>query len=265
MQRKKKPRIAPRLAQTVEDNVRSIFEESDNPECIRDRFLSKAEGKEGNHDLPLILRSGWQAWKTAKIDMVTNLGVIAALLLSVIMGLAMAPLTANEADDFWKEMRVTFSDVYLVLCMISAILCMLAVIFSVVYTIIVETYCVDLDDFLNFSNSKIDGLIMGLVLICVDVTCMGLSFGGVVIMGNPAATITFAIGFLGAFSGSFFAGRLLSSQRNIATQSAKESGVEYAEIVRKVYEEVCGAAEGTAQPEGAAQPAAPPVGQATTN
>jgi len=222
----------------VKENVRQIFAFADehNAGYIKSRLLSKCRGMEGSHDLPLILKEGWEAWKQSKKNLMSNQGFVAALILPVILTLALTPLERNEADDdfSWR----TYQDVYLCLGMVIAILCIMIVINSVLYALVIDTYCLDLGNFFKFQDRKVDGFTTNSLLIVLILTCEAVGCGAVVILRNPLAHVMFIISnvaIIGIIWGGFM---VLLPMRRQATQDALAKGDAYMKVIEQVWGEI---------------------------
>ena len=81
----------------------------------------------------IMLRRGWEASLQQVKDHIINLGVVAALLLSVILGLAVEAPEPVESDDRLADARPRIREAFICLCMLSSVFSITAVAVSVFY------------------------------------------------------------------------------------------------------------------------------------
>jgi len=236
--KKKNCRISASTQERVKENVRQIFAAADVQDAgyIKSRLLCKCRGMEGSHDLPLILKEGGEAWKQSKKDLVSNQGFVAALILSVILTLALTPLERDELDD--DSSLQIYHDVYLCLGMVITILCIMIVINSVLYALVIDTYCIDLGDFLKFQDTQVDGFTTYSLLIVLILTCEAVGCGAVVILRDPLAHVMFGISNVAIIAIIYGGLMVLLPMRRQATHDALAMGDTYTQTIEEVWSEV---------------------------
>jgi len=179
------------LKKSMEDNMREVYNSSDNPAEIKTDLLYYANSKDCDF-LALIMRSGWMTWKQQMKDQVVNYGVVAALVLSVVLGLAVAPLTPNTAKDAWADRRESFADLYLIILLLSSSFAFICIVISLVQVVTYDQWALDLDDFIYqvkfFKNNTFASTSL---IICAVLGFLAVPFGGVVILADPHASIIF--------------------------------------------------------------------------
>lgn len=189
------------------DNLRDIFENTDEPKASKENLL-KMLNKHPDWVL-LVVRSGWRTLRTEHRDILINQGVVAALLVSVLMGLAVAPLQPNNIEDSWAEHREVFCRVYQCLCMSAFFFAIIAVHMSIWSVMVLGMY--GSNDFYDYTTTlnKLGGdgkLVYVPSLAAMFLSVAAVAFAAVVILEETEASILFYTFFGGMLVVAIFCG-----------------------------------------------------------
>eukprot|EP00931_Biecheleriopsis_adriatica_P029688 TRINITY_DN17588_c0_g1_i4.p2 TRINITY_DN17588_c0_g1~~TRINITY_DN17588_c0_g1_i4.p2 ORF type:complete len:351 (+),score=56.05 TRINITY_DN17588_c0_g1_i4:108-1055(+) len=174
-------------ARHITENLATFFQDSDNPAELKRMLLHAAED---DPDFCFkLLRQGFEETYAAKCEQNVNEGIVAALIISVLLAMAIEPPDAIEVDDFWTESRETMHGLYMYLCLLGTMMALAATFFSLYWVNISRMYVVDVDRFIWWCcNQKIRSMevcVMGSLLCCA--LAMGVGF--VVVTRDPLATV----------------------------------------------------------------------------
>jgi hypothetical protein len=150
-----------RLEEAARSNLKAMFKGSDDPDGLRSAL--KKLVVEDREMCYAMLRNGWERTLQTSRERATNLGVIGVLIFSTAIQMSVQPLESSESSadvlnnisletDMWSDKRDEFEAVYQVLISLGAFLSAWSVVSTALYTLWIQTYVSDADDFLWFTK-----------------------------------------------------------------------------------------------------------------
>lgn len=135
-----------------------------------------------------MLRRGWEASLQQVKEHIINLGVVAALLLSVILGLAVEAPEPVESDDGLADARPRIREAFICLCMLSSIFSITAVAVSVFYVEHVDKV-VSAREWLTFDRYFCEEMVEWPVLLSLITLLIALILGPLIVLELPTAAV----------------------------------------------------------------------------
>jgi len=185
-----------RVGRTAQKNLHEMFEGSDNPQ-----ELKEALGKVAKDDPKLtfaMLRFGWEKTLSIRRERAVSIGMVGALIFSVTLGMAVAPLeptervTAEGFEDFWSDVRPLFEDMYNVLITFGATLSAVSVVNSALYILWIQIYVSDADDFIWFCREyHVTHWVDAPMVLALFFSVLAVAFASVTLYPNPVASVCF--------------------------------------------------------------------------
>eukprot|EP00811_Abedinium_folium_P003521 NODE_13237_length_1177_cov_3.429524.p1 GENE.NODE_13237_length_1177_cov_3.429524~~NODE_13237_length_1177_cov_3.429524.p1 ORF type:complete len:250 (+),score=30.16 NODE_13237_length_1177_cov_3.429524:33-782(+) len=233
---------------TVEDKLREIYRVSDEPSHAKVCLLALSESNECFY-IPLVVRQGWEAWKQQQKDQAINNGVISALILSIILSLAVSPLSkAPSEGSLTDAVRSRYADAYLITCIASSFFSVIAVLCSFASIYVYDVFCVDFDDFSYMQRKWLLGgwLVQFPNMMSILLCEVSLMLGSVVILPENLAIPS----FWGALSLTVISQVTLWMPIGLGGRFArrtyrKNHKEKYERLIDKVYREICAENETT--------------------
>jgi len=167
-----------------------MYAGSDDPDMLMKSL--KAEVSRGSADGIAMVRLGWAQALQIRRDAVTNMGIVAALVASVALGLATSPLELPEEDEAWTaRQRISMAETYLVLTSLSSVLALVATAMSLVWVNYSMIFVYDADDALWFFGAIVPGIIDVSLVVCILLLIPGFVVGSAVVATSVASRIIF--------------------------------------------------------------------------
>merc|ERR1711879_58899 len=137
--------------------------------------------------------SGWEAIAEGHRSNATNVGVVAALVLSFVTGMVLELPEVVDVDDSWADSRESMLEAYGVFATASSSLCVACVILSIIWVHHSVAFVSTGDEFLEFVT-RFPTVLVDICLI-LGVLCFGVAFclGVVLVQANTAATTSLVI------------------------------------------------------------------------
>eukprot|EP00403_Amphidinium_massartii_P010186 CAMPEP_0178416526 /NCGR_PEP_ID=MMETSP0689_2-20121128/24109_1 /TAXON_ID=160604 /ORGANISM="Amphidinium massartii, Strain CS-259" /LENGTH=256 /DNA_ID=CAMNT_0020037873 /DNA_START=26 /DNA_END=796 /DNA_ORIENTATION=+ len=181
-------------------NILEMLEGSDSPEAMRERMLepfANDSTKYGSvkNNIMKMFRNGWEKELEHMQSGMTNLGVVAALVLSVTLGLVQQPVVEPVLEDssVWDDSRDVMADISFASFHFATQCSLICVVLSVMWVNYSLGFIHDADDFIWFvrfmPRQTVDALLV-VSLICCSV---GLTTLSPVVWADPVASITFYV------------------------------------------------------------------------
>eukprot|EP00932_Pfiesteria_piscicida_P017343 SRR837773.4226.p1 GENE.SRR837773.4226~~SRR837773.4226.p1 ORF type:complete len:208 (-),score=60.25 SRR837773.4226:90-629(-) len=121
------------------------------------------------------------------------MGIVSALVASVTVGSALAPLELPDVEDDWTDRRMVMKETAQAFLAVSAILAILSTIMSLVWVNYSMIFVLDADDAFWFMRA-IDGSVVDTTLvICLLCTSIGVVLGATIVNVKTASTVTFVL------------------------------------------------------------------------
>eukprot|EP00811_Abedinium_folium_P002583 NODE_12372_length_1228_cov_20.196185.p1 GENE.NODE_12372_length_1228_cov_20.196185~~NODE_12372_length_1228_cov_20.196185.p1 ORF type:complete len:253 (+),score=47.88 NODE_12372_length_1228_cov_20.196185:192-950(+) len=234
------PPVAECTSDTVEDKLRELYRFSDEPSHAKHCLLILSDSSECFY-IPLVVRQGWEAWKQQQKDQALNNGVISALVLSIIVALAVSPLSKAAPDgSLTEDVRGRYADAYLIFCIASSFFSVIAVLTSFTSIYVYDVFCVDFDDFHHMYRNWLLGgwLVQFPNMISILLCEVALIVGAIVILPENLAIPTFwgAIGLTVVSQVTLWTPILLGAR--FAKRSYRKNHKDrYERLIQKVYRE----------------------------
>jgi len=185
--------MQPKSVGVNEADVREIFtgiiKSTTDPAHCEERWAEIM--KSSDQDLLGVLTRGWQACVSDKRSNCTNVGVVAALVLSFVSGMSLdlpEPVTADEGWD-----REAMYNIYSALLATSTALCLGCVLLSIIWVNHSTTYAISAEEYLALI-SRFPTVVIDVSLI-VGVLCFAAAFllGVVLVKDGATAYVSFFI------------------------------------------------------------------------
>jgi len=188
------PPYQQRVGVTARQNMKEMFESSDNPQELRECLKSVAS------DDPKLtfamLRFGWEKTLSIRRERAVSVGFVGALIFSVTLQMCVTPLEPMEAalaaDDMWTDFRAIAEDLYHVLITLGATTSAISVVNSALYILWIQIYVSDADDFIWFCQKYpvsmwVDAPMVSALLFSV----LAVAFASIALYAQPVASICF--------------------------------------------------------------------------
>eukprot|EP00913_Durusdinium_trenchii_P016901 g15889.t1 len=203
-------------------------------------MLKKNGGKQ-QKEATRVLHIGWREAMNNKTNSWINMGVVAALVFSVLFSAINQPFGVIEANDMWQTHREAMNNVLVCLLYISTIFGLITVVLTILLLIHMAAYVNDADDFLFFMNLNPTHLVDLCIVVCL--LCGGVSIPLAAVVGNkePIGSICFFTGIL-TFTGVLYIylrSLIVNNQRVAKRQKETEEHQEtIARILREELEKI---------------------------
>mmetsp|Transcript_41704 Transcript_41704/g.95710 ORF Transcript_41704/g.95710 Transcript_41704/m.95710 type:complete len:244 (+) Transcript_41704:81-812(+) len=181
-----------KLAEGMVQNVLEMLAGSDDPMAMKARLLEILSGKgawESRNMVVKMLRFGWQAQLEGMRTGVTNLGVTAALVLSVTLSLIIEPPQPTDDESAFEEVHKELSDVAYICFHLATLFALVAVIFSIIWVNYSISFLHDADDFLWFCGFFPANRVDIVIVLCLLSAFAGLIVSTAVVARDPAASM----------------------------------------------------------------------------
>ena len=139
------------LDDLMRENLKLAYETSDKADLVRTTLIGMLDKR--SYRVGIVLRRGWQSWMQATKDHVINLGIVGALLLSVILGLAIEPPDVSAVEDGIASAHQALRTAFACMCGLSSVLSIHGIIAAVYYVKYVDQVVCDVDDWLTFDST----------------------------------------------------------------------------------------------------------------
>lgn len=231
------------LRRKMEENMRLAYSLSDCPALIKKQLLGKLHKR--NYSVGLALRCGWEAWMQAKKDSVTNMAIVSALILSVLLGLIFGAPEAIEAEDGLKDVRSACRDIFILCCIGSCLLAMFSIFASIYYIKYLDQSVTDLDDYISFDTHFKKKIIELPCIASLVLAEIALAVGCLVIFKEAVAWPAFSVTVLFTVAQCVFIGILSSRVKTDVRRRMGDQNNDLREIIESVYDELYPAKTGT--------------------
>lgn len=176
-------------------DVVEMFAGSLDPPAARDKLLAALDKR--NAQAKDCAERGWAAAMAETTSNTTNMGVVAALVLSFSASLAISPLTPlPDADDMWSDHRERMADVCTALFFLGTMFAVSCVIVSVLQVNYATAFVNNIDDFLWWINFFPKALVDALLVICLLLVVVGSIVAMPVVNPDPLASVCFFSGIV---------------------------------------------------------------------
>lgn len=180
------------LKATMQQKVEEMMAESHKPASVRESLMSLTRGRR-QWLLALLLRRGWNDAYAGMTSRWTNMGLVSALVLTMI---SLDPLEAVDADDFLSESREGIAHAYIIF-MVVAFGCGVGSLLCSTYLLIWSSEIVtDADDLIFIAQGYGMKLWWLLPVICVHAFIIGKMLSLLVIYQATPAMVYFLTGIL---------------------------------------------------------------------
>mmetsp|Transcript_176786 Transcript_176786/g.430066 ORF Transcript_176786/g.430066 Transcript_176786/m.430066 type:complete len:246 (-) Transcript_176786:48-785(-) len=184
------PKGHPDLQNGMRANLMEMYAGSDDPDMLMK--LLKAAVLRGSADGIAMVRLGWAQALQIRRDAVTNMGIVAALVASVALGLATSPLELPEEDEAWTaRQRISMAETYLVLTSLSSVLALVATAMSLVWVKCSMILVHDADDALSFFGELPPGIVDVVLVVCIALMIPGLVVKSIFVFTSDASRVIF--------------------------------------------------------------------------
>jgi len=135
------------------DNIVEMFKATDNADEMKQKLLAVLANPKFDPMKPLVvgmLRHGWERELEGSQSFVTNIGVTAALIMSVTLGYVFQPANqpVPDGDSIWDDERDIMADITFVCFEIASALALGCVVMSLMWVTASTNHVHDADDFL---------------------------------------------------------------------------------------------------------------------
>lgn len=215
----------PKYEEDMLSNLVAMFASCDETEFMRDELMRRVASND--RQILNFIVQGWdkclENWRTVQ----TNMGIVAALVLSVSLSLTMTKLEMAQPDeeDRWTGLRTQFWNVYYVCLMMASLSALMAIVFSIVWVNYSLIFVLDADDAVWFIKYVPSGLTDVMTVLNLVFLFIGVPFGMVVQLGEPAATICFSAGWvsMGLVSVWYFTMLFLNTRKALQTMAKHQA------------------------------------------
>jgi len=164
------------------DNILEMLKGGDDAGGMKDKLLAvfapdKPKFSPVKNAVVKMFRHGWQTELSNSQSFVTNLGVTAALVLSVTLGLVLQPVNSAvpEGDSMWDDSRDVMSDITFACFHLASGSALLCVIVSLMWVNSSIAHVHDADDFLWFLQMFERGTAVKWLVVCLVCTGVGVA------------------------------------------------------------------------------------------
>ncbi|CAE7464154.1 unnamed protein product [Symbiodinium natans] len=235
-----KKKLAQPVVSTWSSNVKQMLQASDDPKDFHDTLVAMLQSNGERYQFAVsLIQEGWETTVSKHQNNWVNMGVVGALILSVLFSAMNQPFAKSPADDMWRELRDFFEKALVVLIYLSTTFGLVAVILSITLLVHMSFFVHDPDDLLYFMLVHTGSFVDLSLIFCL--VCFGISvpMAAVVTLEDPTMLITFVpvaiilLGVLGFYLRSLY---LLSRREKAkATPSHKQS---FVQIVADAYAQI---------------------------
>eukprot|EP00435_Cladocopium_sp_Y103_P037772 s839_g10.t1 len=237
-----KDAVAASWQEILANNASDMLKSSDEPAALLETLQQMLKAGGGQHKVATtVLHIGWREAMSNKTNQWINMGVVAALVFSVLFSAINQPFGTTTADDMWAEHRVNMNKVLICLLYISTIFGLITVVLTILLLIHMASFVNDADDFLFFVKLNPSGLVDISIIICL--LCGGISIPLAAVVGNeePIASICFFTGIF-TFTGVLviYVRSLVYNQKRVTARMKSLSGHQEAmqQILRQEFEKI---------------------------
>ncbi|CAK9112546.1 Dynein axonemal heavy chain 1 (Axonemal beta dynein heavy chain 1) (Ciliary dynein heavy chain 1) (Heat shock regulated protein 1) (HSRF-1) (hDHC7) [Durusdinium trenchii] len=239
---KKGGTIAGSWTEVLATNAAEMLKSSDDPQALCETLATMVKnGGKQQKEATRVLHIGWREAMNNKTNSWINMGVVAALVFSVLFSAINQPFGVIEANDMWQTHREAMNNVLVCLLYISTIFGLITVVLTILLLIHMAAYVNDADDFLFFMNLNPTHLVDLCIVVCL--LCGGVSIPLAAVVGNkePIGSICFFTGIL-TFTGVLYIylrSLIVNNQRVAKRQKETEEHQEtIARILREELEKI---------------------------
>jgi len=237
--------LASSWTEVVKANVEDMLKYSDHPAELKDNLLNMLASKDRQSAMTL-LHIGYKEARDGRQNAWINMGVVAALVFSVLFSAINQPFGIIQADDMWSSHRETMNKVLICMLYISTIFGLITVILTIFLLIHLGSFVSDADDYIYFMQLNPHGLVD--VSIVITLLCGGVSIPLAAVVSNeePIASFCFFLSmatFLGVVI-IYVRSVVCNSkrrQKRVAEVASQED--QLALIVKKAYDSLLSATE----------------------
>mmetsp|Transcript_55426 Transcript_55426/g.104058 ORF Transcript_55426/g.104058 Transcript_55426/m.104058 type:complete len:254 (-) Transcript_55426:64-825(-) len=182
-------------------NASDMLTSSDEPAALLETLVHMLNAGGDKHKVvTTVLHVGWKEAMANKQNSWINMGVVAALVFSVLFSAINSPFAMIEAaDDMWTDHRANMNKVLICLLYISTMFGLITVVLTILLIIHLGSFVNDADDYLFFMNLNPSGLVDISIVVCL--LCGGIAIPVAAVVGNeePIASICFFTGIVTLF------------------------------------------------------------------
>lgn len=173
------------------DHVQAMLQSSDDPTELRDALMMMLQSSGERYQFAVsLIQEGWEKTMEKKQSSWTNMGVVGALILSVLYSAINQPFQKSAAVDHWTDLRTLGEKILIVCLYLSATFGLISVILSILLLVHLIYYVRDADDLVYFALLHRDSLVDVSLIACL--LCCGISIPVSALVTNeePVASIT---------------------------------------------------------------------------
>lgn len=237
-----KDAVAASWQEILANNASDMLKSSDEPAALLETLQQMLKAGGGQHKVATtVLHIGWREAMSNKTNQWINIGVVAALVFSVLYSAINQPFGKITADDMWADHRENMNKVLICLLYISTIFGLITVVLTILLLIHISSFVNDADDFLFFVKLNPSGLVDISIIICL--LCGGISIPLAAVVGNeePIASICFFTGIF-TFTGVLviYVRSLVYNHKRVTARMKSLSGHQEAmqQILRQEFEKI---------------------------
>jgi len=169
-----------------------MLKSSDEPEVLVETLIQMLSAGGEQHDMATtVLHIGWREAMSNKQNSWINMGVVAALVFSVLFSAINQPFEKIVADDMWSAHRETMNKVLICLLYISTLFALTAVVLTILLLIHMGSFVNDADDYLYFMTLNPHQLVDAAIIVCLLGGSIAIPLAAVVGNEEPIASICF--------------------------------------------------------------------------
>ncbi|CAE7944675.1 unnamed protein product, partial [Symbiodinium sp. KB8] len=162
-----------------------------------------------------LLHVGFEKARDGRQNEWINMGVVAALVFSVLYSAINQPFGMVQADDMWSSHRETMNKVLICMLYVSAIFGLTTVILTILLLIHMGSFVSDADDYLYFMQLNPTGLVDASIVLTLLCGAVSIPLAAVVSNEEPIASFCFFL------SMATFLGVLVIYARSVVCNSKR--------------------------------------------
>lgn len=175
----------------LRNNLTEMLISTDEPQVFAATILEALE--RADDDVIMMVRLGWTNVLKARQESTTNVGIVAALVASVSVGLSVQKLSPPDADDAWSASRSSMADFYNVLVAVAGVLALVSTAMSLIWVNFSNLFILNADDCLWFFRTARPLLIDAVLCLCNVCLMVSVIVGSTAINTDIAASWNFWI------------------------------------------------------------------------
>lgn len=183
--------------EVLANNANEMLKSSDEPAALLEMLKNMLKAGGGQHKMAsTVLHIGWREAMSNKTNAWINMGVVAALVFSVLFSAINQPFGTITENDMWADHRENMNKVLICMLYISTIFGLITVVLTILLLIHMAHYVNDADDFLFFMNLNPSQLVDLSLIICLLLGGVSIPLAAVVGNKEPIASLCFFTGII---------------------------------------------------------------------